>query len=138
MSFDIDKCIIKKVWCGNADQIPSSRKKHYKKVGSRYECLKQGFGAGSHIERSNNLPKNSLQHISYIGPKMESNFKANNIQTISQLKTDMKNKSALTKDNFLKKILVNSDGTLNKKAYNSVISYLYQNGILNLPSCKTI
>ncbi len=138
MSFNIDACIIKQPWCGESNAIPIKKKKYYSKVGTRYECMKKGFGAGSNIEKRKGLSASSLQNIPYIGPKMESNFKSNGINTITQLKTTMKNKSALEKNNLLKKILVTSKGLLDKKSYNSTIMFLYQGGILNLPACKNI
>ncbi len=136
MSFDIDRCIIKQVWCGGSATIPSDKKKYYKGVGTRYECLQKGFGAGSSVEKKKNLPTNSLRRIPYVGDKMESNFKANGITNLKDLKTKMLPLAASGKEAKLKIILVNSNGKLNKKAYNSTIKYLYENGILNLPRCK--
>src|SRR3989344_7354119 len=99
MSFNIDKCIIKQPWCGASSVIPVNRKKYYNGVGTRYECMKKGFGAGSSKENKKNIAANSLQNISYIGPKMESNFIANGISDIDKLKTKFKNLSALSKKN---------------------------------------
>ena len=63
MSFDIDKCIIKQVYCGRSNIIPAKDKKRYSKVGSRDECLKKGFGAGMYNEKVKHLPQTSLQNI---------------------------------------------------------------------------
>jgi len=137
MSFNIDKCKIKKVWCGSTPNPPNLKK--YSKTGSRVECLRQGFGAGSYSERIKNLPQSSLQRIPYIGPEMESNFHKHNISDANDLLKKMKlTKTPQGKEAVLKNVLLNKNGGLNGKAYNSTIVFLHENGILNLPSCKDI
>ena len=136
MSFDIDRCIIKRVWCGNDDAIPKKDKKRYSKVGTRYECLRSGFGAGMYSEKRKNLSYKSLQQIPYVGPKMEKRLIKRGIADTKQLLSQMRMLSGPGKKAILSSTLKNSDGKLNSFAYNSVIMYLYQNGVLNLPNCK--
>ena len=138
MSFDIDRCIIKRVWCGNDNAIPKKDKKKYSRVGTRYECMKSGFGAGMYTEKRKGMSHKSLQQISYIGPKMEKRLIKRGIADTKQLLVKMRPLSSSTKNAVLKATLKNADGTINTKAYNSVIMYLYQNGVLNLPNCKDV
>ena len=118
MSFDTNRCIMKNIYCGNGN-IPNNKKNLYSKVGSPYECLKKGFGSGMYNEKKKTLSINSLQQISYVGDLMEQNFKNNGFNVIPH-------------------ILINKDGKLNIKAYNSVLLFLHNNGIKNLPRCKII
>lgn len=138
MSYDIDRCIVKRVWCGQADGIPKGDKKKYYKVGTRYECLKSGFGAGMYTEKRKALPPKSLQQISYVGPKMEKKLKKRGIENTKQLISKLKEMTLGEKRTLLKATLKNANGQLNSKAYNSVIFYLYENGVLELPNCKDI
>lgn len=137
MSFNIDACIIKQVWCGEGD-IPFDRSKYYSKQGTKRECLKKGFGAGSSSEKKKHLPITSLQNIPYIGSQFEDNFRDAGIYTIPHLMNVMKNRSKNGKQKILKEVLVNSDGTINYKAYNSVIRFLFEKGLLELPNCKKL
>lgn len=136
MSFDIDRCRIKKYWCGEAAAVPNT--KEYKGVGTRHQCLQQGFGAGMYSEKRKSLPSTSLQQIAYIGPDMEANFKNMGIFTNKDLLLKMKKLDANGKEKLLKKVLQNKNNTLNGKAYNSVILFLHGNGILKLPQCSLL
>lgn len=138
MSYDIDRCIIPKVWCGNSNTIPKKNKKQYYKVGTRYECLKSGFGAGMHTEKRKGFDDKSLQQIPYVGPKMEKKLKKRGIANTKQLISELRDMSANEKRDLLKSTLKNSNGQVNNFAYNSVIRYLYENGVLDLPKCKEI
>lgn len=137
MSYDIEKCVIKKVWCGNG-AIPVAKANQYSRKGTRTECLKQGIGAGVYSERRKHLPANSLQQIPYVGEKMEQKFKDAGIKTTDDLVKKLQKKTPEYKKVLLQTILRDKKNKLNKKAYNSTIKYLYEKGILNLPSCKNI
>lgn len=132
MSFDIDKCKIKKVWCGKG-KIPNNNE--YIHRGSRYECLQQGIGAGIHQEKKKHLPPTSLKLIPYIGDDMESKLKKAGIKNTTDLVHIAKKLNKKSKEKLLKSILQNKNQTLNGRAYNSIILYLYTNGVLNLPDC---
>jgi len=140
MSSNIDKCIIKQVWCGDSsfENIPQHKKKNYSKMGTRNDCLKKGFGAGSNIEKRKTLNQNSLQQIPYVGQKFEEKFISHGINNIDNLLNLLKFKTSNEKKDILKIVLKNKDGVLNLKAYNSTIMFLYNKGILNLPECKNI
>lgn len=138
--FVLSNCDIPVVWCGESDKPPKKGKegKYYYKTGSRTECLRVGFGAGTHIERNNNLPPKSLQQIKYVGEKHEKDFKAAGITDTSKLRKEMGKRTTAEMEKILKRILVRKDGVLDARAYNSVIVYLYKNGLGAVPACKKI
>lgn len=135
MSFDTDRCIIKGVYCGDGN-IPLDRAKYYSGLGTRNQCMKKGFGAGMATERRKTLPANSLQNISYVGDVMEQNLIQNGIKNLDDLKVLFKGASKDQMKIILKNSLINKNGVINKKAYNSVLMYLYNSGLKNLPKCK--
>jgi hypothetical protein len=48
----------KKFYCGNKKRTP----KKYSRMGTRYECMKKGFGVGSYIQR-----EEMIQHLKDLG-----------------------------------------------------------------------
>lgn len=138
--FKKEDCYLPTIWCGESDELPKKGKNdtYYYKVGSRYECLKQGFGAGTHTERKQNLPTNSLEQIKYVGPEYDAAFRKEGIKNVDQLVREMNSKTASGIDGFLKKVLTKSNGVVDMRAYNSILLYLYRNGNGNLPACKKI
>lgn len=140
MAFNLKRCDIPTIWCGDAPNPPQKRKNgsYYYKTGTRYECMKKGFGAGTHTERKAHLPKSSLQQIKYVGEKHESDFKKKGIHTLSDLLDVSRNKNKSGIKKMLKKILTNSNGVVDARAYNSTLVFLFKNGIHDLPKCKHI
>ena len=141
MPFNIKDCYPPQVYCGKKKKVPKRgpNGQNYVRRGTPYECLKQGIGAGTHQERDKYLPKNSLQHIRYIGPVHENNFKDIGIDSIPQLKRWMEDRSGKAICRDLKNILVKNNGDTDFRAYNSVILYSYQIlGITHVPRCKKI
>lgn len=136
--FRQEDCIIPEIWCGESNVAPKKKGKRYYKTGSRYECLKKGFGSGSNAERLNNLPANSLQRIKYVGEKHEKKFIEAGIKTVKQLITYTSPKTPTQIQSLLKNILTKTNGILDTKAYNSTILYLHRHGISNVPKCKKI
>jgi hypothetical protein len=137
-TFNEEECIIPEIWCGEAASPPKKKGKVYIKAGTRYECMKKGFGAGTHIERNSNLPTTSLQQIKYVGEQHEKDFKAAGIKTIPQLVSQMKLKTTDESGKILKRILTKSNGVLDVKAYNSTVLYLYKHGVPSAPPCQKI
>lgn len=138
--FKIEKCAIPELWCG-ISQMPkysSDFSVKYIRRGSVYDCLKKGIGTGKNLYKSEFLNDTSLQHIKYIGEYYDSQFSKYNIKSKQQLINKTKNLSSLGISKLLKKILVTKKGILDKRAYNSVILFLYKNGISNVPSCSNI
>jgi hypothetical protein len=118
-------CKIPVVWCGESSAPPT-------------ECLRTGFGAGTHTERNSNLPKSSLQQIKYVGEKHEKDFKRAGISSTDELVKQLSKKTTKEMESILKRILVKSDGKLDVRAYNCVILYLYRHGVGGVPACNKI
>jgi len=137
-SFSEEVCIIPEIWCGNSATPPKTKGKIYYKTGTRYECMKRGFGAGTYTERGLNLPVTSLQKIKYVGPTYEQNFKKAGIKTLAQLVTQAGPKTSAQIKVMLEKILSRENGVLDSRAYNSTVMYLHRHGVSNLPSCHKI
>lgn len=140
--FNESECDIPTIWCGDSDKPPTKRKDGnvYVRTGTRFECMKKGFGAGTHIERKSNLPSNSLQQIKYVGEKHEKGFKKSGISNTDALTKAMSKKNSAEIEAMLKKVLTKSDGKVDYKAYNCTILWLYRHGIggEKLPACKKI
>jgi hypothetical protein len=140
MSFDIDECAIPTKWCGNG--APPKRKpgdmKYYTGVGSRYDCMKIGFGAGMSKEKKRNLPSNSLQQISYVGDVYEKKFKKVGIRNLDDLRREITSRTTRESAGLLKRIFTKKGGVLDKKAYNSTVMYFYSHGVGSLPRCSKI
>jgi hypothetical protein len=138
--FKLDDCAIPQIWCGEADNPPKKKDPltKYYKTGSRYECMKKGFGAGTHIERKQNLSSKSLQQIKYVGDKHEENFKKIGITTTDQLIKELGKKTSSQISSILKSALTKSNSQVDQRAYNSTLVFLYQHGNSNLPSCQKI
>lgn len=144
MAFKSKECRIPTIWCGDTDNIPSSKRgdeHRYYRIGTRNECMKKGFGAGAAVERLKTLPKTSLQNIRYVGEKYESNLRDRHIETISDLRHFAKHHSreeldALLTDAFRKSNTLAFD----TKAYNSTLLFLRKSKISRsrLPRCQNI
>jgi hypothetical protein len=134
MPFNTADCLIPKIWCGKTIIPPPG----YYKSGTKYECFKKGMGVGTIQEKSKNLNPNSLQNIRYVGNYYEERFKLNKIKNINELITKVSPLSSKDKETLLKKILKNSDGKVDFRSYNSVLLFLNDKRIRNLPSCKKI
>lgn len=136
--FREEDCLIPEIWCGESS-IPSRKKgKLYYKTGTRYECMKKGFGAGMYTEKRSNLPPVSLMKISYVEEKHEELFKKIGIKSTKQLVEEMRLRTSKEISYILTKILKKDNGELNEKAYNSVVLYLYRHGVGGVPKCKKL
>lgn len=132
-----NKCLIPTVWCGESNTIPkisSDGYNRYTNAGSRHQCMKIGFGAG--LYKSENIKKNSIRTIKYIGEVHEASFKKNNISTTTQLIVRCQKKSPDYIQKLLKKILTKNNGTLDTRAFNSTIIFLFHNDIDLTDMCQ--
>jgi len=139
MSFNPDTCIIRKLYCGNGN-IPTNtfNSTHkYSKRGTPYQCLQKGIGMGVWTERHKQLFSESLLNITYVSETIEQNFKKENIETISQLLQKINSLNSQQINRLLNKIC-KEKGTINHKAKNTILLFLYNQNIQNLPSCKFI
>ena len=138
--FKVSDCAIPTIWC--LQKQPPERKPadetYYTHKGNRYECMKKGFGAGMYTEGKKNLPVNSLQQIKYVGDVYQENFKENGIKNLSSLKKTMSKKTPKQIQKILITVFTKNGGSIDKRAYNSTILYLYRNGIKNVPKCSKI
>ncbi len=143
MSFDISKCSIPTVYCGNNSKLPSKNvmsDTYYTRFGTRTECVSKGFGAGAAQERLKLLPKDSLQRIKYVGEAYEKKFKSRGIKTGKALASFAKSASKATITSLLKSVFTKKNGVIDKRAWNSTLVWLSRRGhqiSQRLPSCKT-
>ena len=98
-----------------------------------------------HKEKAQHLPAVSLQRIKYVGPAYAQNFQENeNIATTEALVArvaGMRGRAVRTNvRNLIRTQVTKANGTVDKRAYNSVLMYLYQHGTPanKLPRCVRI
>lgn len=141
-NFNYEECLIPSVYCGsnttfpNIDRVGGIR---YERKGTAPECLKKGFGAGMMIERAKNS-KSVFKDIKYLDPKYIKNMsddKETPVDTLSELMGRAQSLTTIEFNLFLRRNLV-KNGSLDKRAYNSVLMYLYNHGIDVLPRCEKI
>lgn len=136
--FDTELCVIPTVYCGSKSSLPSYKRgdrTKYTRKGTPKECLSKGIGAGVYQELRNNISENSLLHIYYIGKVHNKNFEKHGIKTKSQLISYVRPKSKTAIEKFLIKVLTKSNGTLDLRAYNSVLLFLHDSKVKGLPKC---
>jgi hypothetical protein len=141
MTFNPDKCAIPTVYCGNEEKLPKRKKGdniYYISHGTQYECLRQGIGVGISIEQNKNLPKTSLRNIKYVGEKYDNNFHNKKINNINSLVTYVKTHTQKDIKTLLTEVLTKKNGDLDKRAYNSILLFLYNRGFNNIPECNKI
>lgn len=131
-------CAIPSVWCGKKTKVYPFNKNDniYIRDGSGYECLQKGIG----VAKFSNTPPQSLQSIRYIGKIHEANFQEEGIETIADLNSFLSDKSKNFADKFLQNVLTKKNGTLDKKAFNSVCMFLEDSGRPKnqIPVCQKI
>lgn len=137
---NINGCKIPEIYCGAQNPMPYSGDaySYYTRVGTGPECLKKGIGAGIYLEKKKNLSPVSVQNIKYVGDKFEKNFTDKGINTLNQLVNYIAGKSEAQIKKFLDEVCLQSNGVINKKAYNAIIIYLSMNGHYNLPKCHSL
>jgi hypothetical protein len=139
MAFNRGRCSIPTVYCGDAERIPDApADTRYTRKGTRQECLSKGIGAGQAIERTKNLPKSSLQTIKYIGPIYDSKFHDMNIDTRKDLIRYARNHTKNELYKLLKGALSKSNGTIDRRAFNSVLMMLDDAGVEDMMQCLLI
>ncbi len=139
--YDTSRCKIPKVYCGIGDWKTAKNTNNYSyyyKRGSPYECMKSGFGAGMYSEKKKSIPNTSLQNIPYVGPVYDQKFKTKKIKTLQQLVDKLEDKDSNEIDKYLRSIFTKSNKSIDTKALNSTILYLYSEGIRDLPKCDKI
>jgi len=122
------------MYCGDKKHVPSG----YSRKGSSYECLQRGFGIADWTHRKKAISKNSLQQIPYVGPVYEANFKGLGITGITKLISILKSLSKNDKNKLIKKGCTRKNGGIDQKAVNSILMFLHDRGMTNLPNCKIV
>jgi hypothetical protein len=144
MVFNVNKCKIPTVYCGNGEpKIPKeSDNIKYSGIGTPYQCMQKGFGAGSVTERLKTLPASSLQNIKFIGESYETNFQNSyfqgrvlNIRTIRDLNDWVSHHTPAQTEQMLREVLQKKNGVFDVKAYNSTLFHLYKNVNAQIPDC---
>ena len=138
MSFNKSNCIIRKTYCGDSKVPKDTATQKYSRKGTRHECLKKGFGIADWKHRNKTLSKTSLQQIIYIGPIFETNFKKKKIYSITSLMNKLQGLSTKDKRELIASVCKRKNGGLDQRAFNSVILFLHERGVKNLPSCKIV
>lgn len=110
----------------------------YVRDGTRYECLKKGIGTGRIIETNKNVGSDDLLSIKYVGPKTKARLVRAGFGTTRQLIKEMRKLGGAEIDKILTSTLVKTDGNVDWRAYNSVLLFLHERGIDDLPSCRAL
>ena len=138
MSFNKSNCIIRKTYCGDGKVPKDTATKKYSRKGTGHECLKKGFGIADWEHRNKSLTKTSLQQIIYIGPAFETNFKKKKIYSITSLVNKLQGLTTKDKRELIASACKRKNGSLDQRAFNSVVLFLHERGVKNLPSCKIV
>ncbi len=140
-AFRLKDCSIPTLWCGDSDEPPepTDPTMRYSRAGTRTECMKKGFGVGMYTERKKKLPSTSLQQIKYVGETYEKRFIDSGIEDIPQFVKQMRQATSEQIEALLTGVLINGKTkTLDQRAYNAVMVFLFQHGVSDLPACKRI
>jgi hypothetical protein len=138
MGFNKSNCIIRKIYCGNGNVPKDTATKKYSRKGTNYECLQRGYGIADWEHRKKNLSQKSLQQIPYIGSAYEANFKKQKITSIDSLFNKIELLSAQQKKELLLKVCRKSTNAVDYKAFNSVLLFLHERRVKDLPQCKIV
>ena len=138
MSFNKSNCVIRKTYCGNGNVPKDTSTQKYSRKGTPYECMQKGYGVSYWIQRKKTLSQNSLQQIIYIGPVFEKNFKKHKIYSQMSLINKLEPLSMTEKKKLLTSICKRKNGGIDQRAFNSVVLFLHQKRVKNLPSCKIV
>ena len=138
MTFNKNACVIRKLYCGDGKLPKDTTTKKYSRKGTSYECLKKGFGIADWEHRKKDLPKTSLQQILYIGPTYEANFRRKKIYSTKSLVEKTRGLIVKDKRDLISSACSKKGGTVDYKAFNSVVLFLHDQGLKDLPGCRMV
>lgn len=138
MVFNKSACIIRKLYCGEGKVPKDTHSTKYSRQGTAYECLKKGFGIADWNHRKKDLSENSLQQIMYVGPVYEANFKKKRVYTIPSLLKKVRDMTSAEKKTLITSCCKRKNGSVDQKAVNSILLFLHNRGISDLPACKIV
>jgi len=135
--FDVNECAVPCVWCGDGIMpVNIQNGKKYIKEGTKFECMKKGYGSGMYTEKNKHISQNSLRQIKYVGEEYENRFIQKKILNLDDLRRKVKNSKKKTIETLLVEIFTKKSGDLDKRAYNATLMYLYTHGVGNIPKCS--
>ena len=136
MSFVKSKCVIRKIYCGEKPIPHDTATVKYSRAGSSYECMKRGYGAA--LANTRQLTTKDVRNIKYIGDAYAKNLKRKRITSLNTLVSKTKNMTAAEKKALFMSCCKKSNGIVDHRAVNSLIMYLYEKGVDQLPACKIV
>lgn len=121
--FNPQRCYLE-IWCGK-----HPKPDNYKKIGTPYECLRLGFGAG----KNNDIAYDSLKKIPYITPEREDFLETLGVFNLMDF---LNHVNSFINYRHTKAFLNNLH--LTNAQFNKIVLYLYKSGIpiFKLPACK--
>jgi hypothetical protein len=124
--FDPARCLLD-TWCGKREK-PAN----YRRSGTRYECLRIGYGRGKWDSRQ--LPEQDLNNIPYLNRVSRERLIDAGIETLR----DFLNRIRLFDDYRRTKIFLEELGFSTPKKFNKIVLFLFEKGIPieKLPRCK--
>ena len=137
-NFDPMECLIPTVYCGDKNAYPGYKTGDttiYTKKGTARQCFTKGFGAGMYSTKRKYTPAQSLQLIPYVGEVYERNFTVFNIKDLKSLKQYCRKNGKVRIKNTIRQCITKKNGVVDEKAYNSILRYLYDSGITQIPRC---
>lgn len=137
--FNPEDCAIPTFYCGDQESLPKRKRgddKYYTRHGTSRECLSKGFGAGMITERMKSLPENTLQQIKYVGDVYERKFREAGIDNVDALIKYAQSRNPIEVDTLLKRVLAKKGGSLDQRALNGTLLFLYKNGVQRIPGCN--
>lgn len=133
--FDRKRCAIPTVWCGKGNITTNFKNdRYYTTKGKRWDCLKKGIGVGMAKNQDDTL----VGSIPYVGKELSKKFRRKGFKTKQDLLDWCDDKDEGEIENILRKCCKNKNKSLNGKAYNSTLLWLYDNGIWWLPACELL
>ena len=120
----MERCQVAEKWCG-VGKYPKkdpAKFQYYTSVGTPYECLKKGIGAGKAM--SEKRDPGSVRNLKYIGEVYEKRLSTRGIKSLKDLY------EKCTESNFgniLRRSLLRNK-VLDKRAWNSILWHLMSLG----------
>ena len=132
MSFNVNECEIKQVYCGKGRTVDTQT---YTRKGTAYECLRKGYGSGMWNEKKKQYKKDHLIHIPYVTDTIMSSMRNQGIRNTYDLIRVTQPMTIQEKNTFLKKVCTQGNA-IHWKAFNSILLFLYNQHVDQLPRCK--
>lgn len=125
--FDPSNCNLN-IWCGKGD-----KPNNYRTTGTRFDCLKVGYGRGYWDSKRQHMDHQDLDNIPYLTKTFKQYLINMNIHSLP----DFINLVRSFKDYNITKAFL-EEHFISKNKFNRIVLFLYDKGIpINkLPQCK--